>query len=170
MKRQLIITTLLLLLSNQAIFAQSCNNTVTATTPDNRFTIVAGEVKDSKTGLIWQRCSLGQSGTDCSQGDAQKYTWSEALQAAKTEQQTTGVVWRLPNIKELRSIVEQQCDSPAINLTVFPDTSSSYYWSASPHAGYSYSAWHVYFGDGNSFYYFDKDGSFLSVRLVRAGQ
>lgn len=159
----------MLLFISHSVSAQSCNTAdITATAPDSRFVVIAQEVKDNKTGLIWQKCSLGQSGSDCS-GSAVPYTWSAALQAAEDERLQTGLQWRLPDIKELRSIIEYQCYGPAINLTVFPNTRTTYYWSASSYANSSYKAWYVDFYDGSSSIYFNMN-HVKYVRLVRAGQ
>ncbi len=168
MKNYLVIIVLFLLLSSQALFAQTCDETITATTPSSRFTVLAGEVKDHKTGLIWQQCSVGQSGNECSQDTAQRYTWSQALAVAQEEQYTTGLAWRLPNIKELRSIVEQRCVVPTINLTIFHNTHSSGYWSVSPAAYGSSYAWYVNFSYGDSGGNKKNDNKY--IRLVRMGQ
>ena len=62
--------------------------------------------------------------------------------------------WRLPTINELDSIVN--CDipspGPTINAAYFPNTVSSFYWSSTTHAGYTSTAWGVYFGYGNDYY------------------
>lgn len=113
--------------------AQTCNDSITKTAPDSRYEVLAGgsEVKDSQTGLIWQRCTLGQTwdGTTCS-GTASTHNWSQALSQAKN----LGNGYRLPNIKELISLVEEACYSPAINESIFPNSQSGGYWSASPRA------------------------------------
>ncbi len=57
--------------------------------------------------------------------------------------------WRLPNIKELASIVEYQCQNPAINLTVFPNTLPNAYWSSTSHITPTTGAWSLFFEDGN---------------------
>ena len=150
------------ILMAQIAAAQTCKDTITASTPDSRFVINGDEVTDTQTGLIWQRCTLGLSGNDCTDGSANTYTWQEALQAAVSP-------WRLPSIRELRSIVEEKCYDPAINLTIFPNTLSSYYWSASPYADSSDYAWYVHFNNGYS-HYGTKGYGYLSVRLVRGGQ
>jgi len=155
-------------LISAAAQAQTCKDSITANTPDSQFSVKADEVTDSQTGLIWQKCSLGQSGSDCDSGSNQIYTWSEALQAAETQSQLTGLPWRLPNLNELRSIVEEKCYNPAINLTIFPNTNPSNYWSASPYADFSDFAWYVYFGNGSSDY--STKGFSKYVRLVRSGQ
>ena len=149
-----------LLLAQMAV-AQTCNDAIPASTPDSRFIVNGNEVTDTVTGLIWQSCSLGQTGSDCSGGSASGYTWKEALEAASPP-------WRLPNINELNSIVEEKCSYPAINLTVFPNTPSSNYWLASPDAYISDSAWYVGFGYGYSSNHNKSDN--LQVRLVRGGQ
>lgn len=114
--------------------AQTCRDNIPASTPDSRFTVSGDEVADKETGLVWQRCNLGQTDSDCA-GYASYLAWQEALQAAEVEREVTGKQWRLPNIKELRSIVEEKCYDPAINLTIFPRTHTGlqhvYYWSAS---------------------------------------
>ncbi len=143
------------------VVAQVCRDTIAANTPDSRFVVNGDEVTDTDTGLIWQRCTLGQTGSDCSGGSADTYSWQQALQAASAP-------WRLPNIKELRSIVEEKCVDPAINLTVFLFIFSSNGWSASPGASGSGNAWNVNFYYGDS-YSFNMSG-YLHVRLVRGGQ
>lgn len=146
------------------------NTAITATTPSADFSDNGdGTVTHHKTGLIWQRCSLGQSwdGTDCT-GTATTLTWQRALAAGA--QNTLGGFsdWRLPNKNELASIVEYRCSRPAINSQAFPNTPSSWYLSSSPNALDSYFAWGVYF-DYGEVYYGDKPYSSY-VRLVRAGQ
>jgi len=127
------------------------------------------EVTDQKTGLIWRRCSEGMSwnGTTCA-GTASTYTHEAALQRAAAQASSTGVAWRLPNIKELTSIADKSRSNPAIDTTAFPATPANWFWSASPDVGGSNYAWFVYFYyggvDGNG-----RDSSYY-VRLVRAGQ
>lgn len=89
------------------------------------------EVTDTKSGLIWRRCAEGMtwSGVTCT-GTASTYTYDAALQQATN--QTGSVGWRLPNIKELSSIVDRSLTTPAIDRTAFPATPSSLFWSSTP--------------------------------------
>lgn len=65
--------------------------------------------RDAKTGLMWDRCSVGQSwnGTTCT-GEAIELNWQDAKDYVKqfTNQQAKGGYndWRLPTIQELSSI------------------------------------------------------------------
>lgn len=123
--------------------AQSCTSGFPATTPTARFTDHNdGTVTDSKTGLMWKRCSEGQSwvsGT-CT-GTSPTYRWQQALQQAQTVNNSGGFAgqtdWRLPNIKELASIVERGCADPSINKIVFPATPSDLFMSSS-NCGYDF--------------------------------
>ena len=154
---KLIIATLLLMLSSTNYAA--CNSSIIRTAPDSRYELLNSntEVKDKKTGLIWQRCSLGQTwnGTGCI-SDAVRYQWVDALQAAKN----IGGGWRVPNIKELDSLIEQACYSPSINEVIFPNTQSGSYWSSSPFTGVGFTYGSV---SGSGFY-----DAYLYVRLVRS--
>jgi hypothetical protein len=154
--------------------AQTCNANMPASTPDTQLTDNGdGTITDTATGLMWKKCMEGVTGDLCDTGAAATFTWQTALQRP-------GVVngsgfatyhdWRLPNIKELASIVEEKCSSPTINLTRFPNDPSSLVWSGSPRAGYnSVSAWVVNFAVGN-FYDEFRDYDRVNVRLVRGGQ
>ncbi len=171
-QRILIILTALITIAPS--LAQTCNSTITTTAPDSRYQDHGdGTVTDLQTGLMWQQCSLGQSGVGCETGSAIGFTWDSALQAVENHNSNGGfagyIDWRLPNRKELESLIEVGCYSPAINTSIFPNTLSRYYWSSSPYAGSSSRAWGVYFSYGGSNDYLRANYGFL-VRLVRSGQ
>ena len=156
-----------------ALNAQTCRDSITASTPTSRFTISDNTIVDNTTNLEWQRCRLGTTWDASANGcpsdgiaDNDAYTWEQALEAAASNELNGASDWRLPNIKELASIVEEACYNPAINLELFPDTPSDWFWSSSPNAYSSYDAWGVYFGygGGNGT---DRDYSEY-VRLVRS--
>lgn len=161
-------TTLLCVLSflgsAQAVVQCTNENTsVTATTEhlqDNQ----DGTISDPKTGLIWKKCSEGQqwdSTNNACNGSAAFFTWQQALQHAQEDNTN----WRLPNVKELNSIVESHCYTPAINLLTFPATASSGYWSSSPSTESANNAWMINFYYGG-IYPSSKPNDF-SIRLVR---
>ena len=140
--------------------AQTCNSAIEASTPDARFITSGSEVRDVVTNLTWKRCPEGKvwntTSSSCT-GVALSLSWNLALS------EPTGD-WRLPNIKELLSIVEVSCGSPAINETVFPDTPSGFFWTASPYINNS-QAWLVLFEDGNDEGGNKSEGG--AVRLVK---
>lgn len=151
--------------------AQSCEyKFIPASTPDSQLVDNGdGTITDLKTGLMWQKCSQGQSSGDCSVGSAEAFTWQQALQRAQTVNSSGGfaghVDWRLPNIKELVTLVERQCMHPAINLTRFPNTPEAFYWSSTPWIIYqNVTARIVYFEDGTTNYFGDSS----QLRLVRS--
>jgi hypothetical protein len=124
-----------------------------------------GTVTDATTGLIWKRCSEGQSGADCENGRAATYSWREAVALAAVTDFNRSKSWRLPTVSELATLLEYQCTMPAINLTAFPATPATNYWTATPYAGYVNGAWNINFNDGvhdNS-----SKNYRLYVRLVR---
>jgi hypothetical protein len=148
----------------------ACNSNMPASTPDSQLIDNGnGTVTDSKTGLMWKQCLEGLSGIACATGTATTFTWQQALQQPGTVNSDSGFAdytdWRLPNIKELRSIVEEQCYSPAINATYFPNTPDLQVWSGSPNADHSDYAWFVPFSNGNS--YANLRSKNFAVRLVR---
>lgn len=127
-----------------------------------------GTVTDSATGLMWAKCTQGQSVTTCT-GSPTFLNWSEALTAADTATLAGHTDWRLPNINELQSLVETGCFSPSINSTLFPGTQRTFYWSSTTYndIGPNY-ARGVNFQDGKLGHY-TKD-NFVPVRLVRGGR
>lgn len=129
---------LVLPLSSASVLAQNCNNTDVVLPDSSRFDINDdGTVTDIESGLTWQRCLIGQQwdGKTCV-GDADLYTWQ---QAASVLQNSTNVTnrrlsgearrWRLPKIFELAAIVDLRCNSPRIDLAVFPGTAARPHWT-----------------------------------------
>jgi hypothetical protein len=130
-----------------------------------------GTVTDSVTGLMWDKCSWGQSANDCSGGAASAHTWLAALGVAVTANGSTHkgyTDWRLPSRTELESLVKIDAASPAIDTTVFPNTPSSWFWSSTTYAPDPAVAWLVDFGNGNA--YASSKANNYHVRLVRSGQ
>ncbi len=74
-----------------------------------RFEIVGEVARDRASGLEWKRCSVGAtwSGTAC-EGEAASLTLDEAEAAAKA----AGDDWRLPDVKELYELIDDDCGKP----------------------------------------------------------
>lgn len=88
-----------------------------------------GTISDLATGLMWQM-------TD----DGNTRDWQEALEYAENLELSGYDDWRLPNIKELQSIVDytkspETTDSPAIDdlFMLTEDEGYGFYWSSTSH-------------------------------------
>ena len=154
--------------------AQVCTaDSIPASTPDSQLVDNNDNtITDLTTGLMWKKCLEGVSGDACETGSLDSFTWQQALQQPGTVNSEGGFAdyddWRLPNIKELISIVEKQCYNPAINLNRFPNAPSSSVWSGSPGADVADYAWYVDFNYGDSYNLYRYNDRY--VRLVRGGQ
>jgi len=122
----------------------------------------SGVVADSATGLAWQD-DYGDNA-----GEIKSATWQEALVYCEELSLGGKDDWRLPNIKELRSITDKSKYNPAIDSVFTNVTSTSTYWSSTTFASNSSNALGVYFEYGNDFDSSKTDE--LYVQCVRGGQ
>jgi len=124
------------------------------------------EVFDTQTGLTWRRCVEGMkwNGKTCS-GYPFGGMLVEGLQRAASEANLSGKNWRLPNVKELGSLIDTSQPNLAIDLTVFPETPNDQMWSSSPYALDAFFGWAVHFYYGSSYYTYLED--IAMIRLVR---
>ena len=162
---------------NSPVPAQVCNPNIRETSPTTQFVIDTkkGTVLDTKTGLMWKHCAEGLSGTDCAIGSFETLDWIGALNRAADSNYAGHKDWRLPNVKELQTLVEFKCIYPAINTSVFPNTPhatnlpSIMTWSASFDTYVSDNRrWGVTFWQGSTDV--DYPGVPHAVRLVRGGR
>jgi len=123
-----------------ALMCQNANS-ITDTWLDNG----DGTVSDVATGLVWQR--LSNSGSPTS-------THAVAVSHCQTLTLGGKTDWRLPNIKELASIVDHRASEPAIDEKAFiysvvnDSVGSVNFWSATNSAVDSSRAWVVNFTIG----------------------
>ena len=109
-------------------------------------------VTDSKTGLEWQDDILGET-----------VRWQEAIDYCEALDLDGHSDWRLPNINELKTIIDRSKSNPAI-VDGFEKVSSSLYWSSSTFKGREDDAWVVVF-DGGGVRGYAKDYSLMCVAL-----
>jgi len=124
-----------------------------------------GTITDLHTGLVWVK-----DGTGAGANNGQPLTWNEAInfcnnlvlcQDGAFTTTTFGTTtcseygevkyhdWRLPNIKELASIIHYSKNAPTIDENYFTNTLSGKYWSSSmlrltPEASTYGDRWEVY--------------------------
>jgi hypothetical protein len=149
---------------------------------------------DQETGLVWMRCSLGQTwdGETCA-GTASKYKFSEAVTAAQQSNAAGGLSsftdWEVPTIRQLstlrtcskgfedsldlkdgKGVVPEYCAEgrvqPTIDTKAFPNTPVMWFWSSSPSGDDV--AWRVGFVSG--IVTSSSRNHAWAVRLVRASQ
>lgn len=145
------------------------NGQVLASLVDN----ADGTVIDTETGLMWQKCNIGQTyngGTGGCDGSAVGYDWQNALDQSESLTLAGYDDWRLPNRNELQSLVDYSQYDSSIDPLLKPYTLSFYYWSSTTDAGYTNKAWLVFFYDGYTSSESKSDGSYVrAVRLGRSG-
>ena len=143
----------LLVLLSLNISAQTIKNYIDNDWPDSRYIDHGdGTVTDTATSLMWIRCpyyhtsngtpdiSYDASSNTCT-NSASEINWQAAIQVVHSTTSTFSYAnhsdWRLPNIKELASLLASDRFDPAINITIFPSfavDSSDKYWSSTPYA------------------------------------
>jgi len=119
-----------------------------------------GTITNSATGLMWQQATAPK-----------RYDWGESLAYAEDLTLAGYSDWRLPTIKELRSLVNYYSNNPAAIVSLFPDTVPSIYWSSTTNTTTIYGtsvAWGINFygGHDNSPYKW----LIQYARAVRGGQ
>jgi len=149
-------------------------DSIIETTPTSQFSLNGdGTATDNKTGLTWMRCSLGQvwDGATCT-GSVTTTTWQTALSLAESTFFAGSSNWRLPNIKELSSILEENVckGSPRINETVFPNPHLFGHWSSTPDIDNSANAFGFAFWLESNTNSKPKNAPYTSVLLVRNAQ
>ena len=95
-----------------------------------------GTITDNVTGLIWQ------------QSEEDFKDWESAITYCQELSLSGYSDWRLPNIKELESMVSDTKYIPALDINYFPYARTSDYWSSTTDLFYSLNAWRVDFGSG----------------------
>jgi hypothetical protein len=115
-----------------------------------------GTVTDQRTGLIWQKI-----------GGDQAMPWEEALKYCNGLNLAGQSDWRLPNIKELRSISDDHKVQPSLDQVFFRKAQAALYWSSTTECNQPRRAWFVDFDTG-LVSYADKPEK-LRVLAVRGG-
>lgn len=134
--QRLIVLAVMISVSPQ-LAAQLCskNDTPETISPSNYESNAIGELRDlriNNNNLTWRRCLYGQQWDNTSQsctGNPIKLNWQNALLTASNSG------WRLPNTKELMSIIDLQCFSPPLHPTLFPEAPASLnsgLWTSTP--------------------------------------
>jgi len=135
--------------------------------PDPRFTDNEdGTITDNLTGLIWLKNAncFGQRNWDQALSDCNGLSGGYC---GLTDGSNAGD-WRLPNYRELFSLIDAENYNPALpNGHPFTYVQSSYYWSATTDASSTGGAWSVHFGCG--YLYGGGKLSNLYVWCVRGG-
>jgi hypothetical protein len=114
-----------------------------AVPPANQYTAIStDEVQDNYTKLIWQRDGAASG----------LITWDVAVQYCATLT-LGGNTWRLPSVRELATLVDENQVAPAINRTMFPNTkygarSNNWYWASHHQRNSTTASWGLNFDDG----------------------
>lgn len=115
-----------------------------------------GTVTDQRTGLVWQKT-----------GPDKGMTWEEALKYCDGLKPAGQDGWRLPNIKELRSISDDRKVGPSLDKAFFPGAQAARYWSSTSSCNRPQQAWFIDFETG-LVSHAEKEEQYL-VMAVRGG-
>ncbi|MEN8135820.1 MAG: DUF1566 domain-containing protein [Thermodesulfobacteriota bacterium] len=117
-----------------------------------------GTVTAIDTSLVWPQMI-----------DDTVMTWESALSYCEGLDFAGAKDWRLPNIKELDSIVDRASHNPSIDEIFFPGIQPSIYWSSTTKFDNSYIAMVVNFTVSGTVTFADKTLNSFYARCVRGG-
>ncbi len=105
--------------------------------PDRTFSdLNNGTVRDDRTTLVWQKCSVGQTWSpaspQCASGAVTSHNFISALYTCRNLN-LAGRTWRLPNVHELRSLLDftNSSSGAKIDSTAFPNTPNTSQYNTS---------------------------------------
>ena len=102
-----------------------------------------GTVTDNNTGLMW---AADGNSAGCNNGN--NLNWNDAIDWANELNFAGYTDWRLPNMKELFSLVKFEESAPYIDSTYFPNT-GNIYWTSTTYAPHTGGAMNVSFSYGS---------------------
>lgn len=117
---------------------------------------------DNVIGLMWASDGSQEGGNWFEATD-----WYSAVDYCNNLDFAGFTDWRLPNLRELCSIVDYGRTNPALNSAYFPSTFGGNYWSSTSCNWYTDNAFAIYFGGGYDVYVGKNDDNHL--RAVRGG-
>ena len=142
MRRQFVELSLLAVATWCVIVVALIARAAEAKAPAGRFSVKSDSsgdvVVDATFNRTWQRATA--PGT---------YDWSQAKTYCGGLQ-LQGGGWRLPDLRELLSLVDIKISSPAVDKAFFADTFGAGYWTATAYQPSASSAWIVVFNIGYS--------------------
>jgi len=128
-----------------------------------------GTVTDNYSGLMWMK-TTADTNADGVVDEDDKVTWAAALDWCETAAMAGYDDWRLPTIKEMESIVDDNAvGDNGIDINFFPNTMPSNYWSSTTRVESPDYAWHVTY-TGLKYGYSLKASFTYYVRAVRGGE
>ncbi len=101
-------------------------------------------VEDKIAGLLWQGCVAGLEGPACDIGEAEIYTWKDALNYCNQLRWGDMTGWRLPNKNELHSVTNTKVYTEMANAEMFPNTPEHWLWSSTTFVDGPEMAWAVH--------------------------
>jgi len=108
--------------------------------PSPRFADHGDTITDKLTGLVWTKNANLAGGTK---------TWQQAFDYVKMLNTGGHSDWRLPNRRELLSLVDYAQYNPALPKNYpFTNVQLDNYWSSTSSEGYTDRAWRIYMYDG----------------------
>jgi hypothetical protein len=126
-----------------------------------------GTLLDNCTGLMWQKDMADVFGDGQSE-ETDRIDWCQSLSYCENLIFAGFDDWRLPNVRELQSIVDYGFSDPAIDDEVFGTSSSWHsYWSSTNDDDDPAQSWYVDFKSG--FVFHDAKTFHFNVRAVRSG-
>lgn len=140
------------------------------TNPDGTIPVSASTVMDHLTGLMWTKDSYAPGPVSCPTGT--RMNWQNALDyvaCLNTNSYLGYADWRLPNVLELRSLLNYGQPYPYIWLMSqgFVNVKTDYYWSSTTWNAFTTSAWWVnmYNGDVNTDNYYDSTSHTINNKI-----